>query len=45
MIKDDSFVVYCTIEPRVILATKRLKNLGFTNVKYLKGGLKTWFAK
>lgn len=40
--KDEAFVVYCTIEPRAILAAKRLKDLGFTNVKYLKGGLKNW---
>ena len=40
--KDDAFVIYCAIEPRAILATKRLKDLGFTNVKYLKGGFKNW---
>jgi len=43
--KDDNFVVFCAIEPRAILATKRLKDLGFTNVKYLKGGLKKWLGK
>jgi len=40
--KDDAFVVFCAIEPRSVLATKRLQDLGFTNVKYLKGGLKKY---
>lgn len=40
--KDDNFVVYCAIEPRSVLAASRLKELGFTNVSYLKGGLKNW---
>lgn len=40
--KDDNFVVYCTIEPRSVLAASRLKELGFKNVSYLKGGFKNW---
>ena len=40
--KDNKYVVYCGIEPRSIFATKRLKELGFTDVSYLKGGLKNW---
>ena len=40
--KDDNLVVYCAIEPRSILASSRLKELGFKNVRYLKGGSKNW---
>lgn len=40
--KKDTFIVYCGIEPRSILAASRLKELGFTNVAYLKGGIKNW---
>lgn len=40
--KDDTFVVYCGIEPRAVLAASRLKELGFTNVSYLQGGIKNW---
>ena len=40
--KTDAFVVYCGIEPRAILATARLKELGFTNVKYLEKGFNGW---
>lgn len=40
--KDDTFIVYCGIEPRAILASSRLKELGFTNVRYLQGGIKNW---
>ena len=43
--KTDAFVVYCGIEPRAILATARLKELGFTNVKYLEKGFNSWSAK
>ena len=41
-IKDDKIVVYCGVEPRAILASKTLKDLGFTNVSYLKGGYFNW---
>jgi len=40
--KNDTYIVYCEIEPRSILAASRLKELGFTNVAYLKGGIKNW---
>ncbi|PHR54321.1 MAG: hypothetical protein COA44_13495 [Arcobacter sp.] len=40
--QQDTFVVYCGIEPRSILAASRLKELGFRNVAYLKGGMKNW---
>lgn len=40
--KNDNFVVFCTIEPRAILASSRLKELGFKNVRYLKGGFRNW---
>lgn len=40
--KKDPFVVYCALEPRSVLAASRLKELGFKNVKYLKGGLKEY---
>ena len=43
--KEDAYIVYCAIEPRSILAASRLKELGFTNVTYLKGGYKNWTAK
>ena len=40
--KTDTFVVYCALEPRSIFASARLEELGFSNVKYLKGGFKNW---
>lgn len=40
--KNDSFIVYCALEPRSVLAASRLKELGFTDVKYLIGGFKNW---
>lgn len=40
--KDDKIVVYCGIEPRAILAGQTLKELGFKNVSYLKGGYFNW---
>ncbi|RLA69003.1 MAG: hypothetical protein DRG09_06800 [Epsilonproteobacteria bacterium] len=40
--KEDHFIVYCTLEPRSIFAASKLKELGFTNVKYLKKGFKNW---
>lgn len=40
--KTDSFVVYCNTDPRSIFATKRLQDLGFTNVRYLEGGYKRY---
>ena len=40
--KNDKIVVYCGVEPRAILASKTLKDLGFTDVSYLKGGYFNW---
>lgn len=40
--KSDEFIVYCALEPRSVFAANRLKDLGFTNVKYLKKGFKNW---
>jgi rhodanese-related sulfurtransferase len=40
--KEDTFVVYCALEPRSVLATQRLKQLGFKHVMYLQGGLKNF---
>ena len=40
--KSDSFIVYCALEPRSVLAAKRMKELGFSDVRYLEGGLKNW---
>lgn len=40
--KDQKIVVYCKSDPRSIFAVYRLKQLGFTNVTYLKGGIKEW---
>lgn len=38
--KDDTFVVYCALEPRSVFAAQRLQQLGFKHVFYLQGGLK-----
>lgn len=43
--KEDTFIVYCALEPRSILAASRLKELGFKNVAYLQGGMKNWTKK
>lgn len=40
--KNDNFIVYCALEPRSVFAAKRLKELGFKNVRYLKSGLIGW---
>jgi len=37
--KEDTFVLYCALEPRSIFAAQRLSQLGFKHVFYLKGGL------
>ena len=38
--KEDTFIVYCALEPRSVFAAKTLQDLGFKNVFYLEGGLK-----
>lgn len=40
--KDDTFVVYCALEPRSVFAAQRLQQLGFKHVMYLQGGLKNF---
>lgn len=40
--KEDTFVVYCGLEPRSVFAAQRLQQLGFKHVMYLQGGLKSF---
>jgi len=40
--KEDTFVVYCALEPRSVFAAQRLQQLGFKHVMYLQGGLKNF---
>lgn len=40
--KKTDFVVYCQTNERSILAARRLKELGFTNMRYLEGGYEKW---
>jgi len=40
--KKTEFVVYCQSADRSLLAAKRLKELGFTHMKYLEGGYEKW---
>ncbi|MDD5160572.1 MAG: rhodanese-like domain-containing protein [Sulfuricurvum sp.] len=40
--KEDTFVVYCALEPRSVFAAQRLMQLGFKHVTYLQGGLKNF---
>lgn len=40
--KEDTFVVYCVLEPRSVFAAQRLQQLGFKHVLYLQGGLKNF---
>lgn len=40
--KEDTFVLYCALEPRSVLAAQRMKQLGFAHVMYLQGGLKNF---
>ena len=40
--EDTEIVLYCRIDARSPLATKTLKDMGYTNVKNLKGGFKAW---
>ena len=41
-LKDADIVIYCKKGDRGILATKVLKELGYTNVKNLAGGIVAW---
>lgn len=39
---DRAVVVYCGHGPRAWIAGRRLRQLGFTNVLYLKGHMRAW---
>jgi len=43
--KDDVYIVFCGHGPRAIFVALRMKELGFTNVTYLDGGMKSWVEK
>jgi rhodanese-related sulfurtransferase len=40
--KDSNIVVYCGKGIRSAFATNKLKEMGYTNVRNLKGGTKAW---
>ena len=40
--KDTEIVLYCRTDARAALSTNTLKEMGYTNVKNLKGGFKAW---
>ena len=40
--KDTEIVLYCRTDARAALSTNTLKDMGYTNVKNLKGGFKAW---
>jgi len=40
--KDTEMVLYCRTDARAALCTNTLKEMGYTNVKNLKGGFKAW---
>jgi len=40
--KDTEMVLYCRTDARAALCTNSLKEMGYTNVKNLKGGFKAW---
>jgi len=40
--KEDTFIVYCAMEPRSVFAAQRLLQLGFKHVLFLQGGLKNF---
>jgi rhodanese-related sulfurtransferase len=40
--KDTEIVLYCRTDARAALCTNILKEMGYTNVKNLKGGFKAW---
>ena len=43
--KDDVYIVFCGHGPRAIFVALRMKELGFSNVTYLDGGMKSWVEK
>jgi phage shock protein E len=40
--KDANIVVYCSFDFRSALATDVMEEMGYTNVKNMRGGLKAW---
>jgi len=40
--KEDTFIIYCAMEPRSVFAAQRLLQLGFKHVLFLQGGLKNF---
>jgi rhodanese-related sulfurtransferase len=40
--KDAEIVVYCRTDARAALCAKTLSDMGYTNVKNLKGAFKAW---
>lgn len=40
--KDASIVVHCALGGRGALAAKSLREMGYTNVSNMEGGVKTW---
>ena len=40
--KDVEIVLYCRTDARAALCAKTLSEMGYTNVKYLKGAFKAW---
>ena len=43
--KDDVYIVFCGHGPRAIFVALRMQELGFSNVTYLDGGMKSWVEK
>ena len=43
--KKSKIIVVCCSGKRAVLAAKTLKNLGYTNISYLKGGVTGWLQK
>ena len=42
--QDKEYIIYCNAGGQGALSTKTLKDMGYKNVKNLKGGLKEWNA-
>jgi len=43
--KDEMLVLYCKKAKRSVFATRALKQLGYTNIKYLSGGWTEWHSQ
>jgi rhodanese-related sulfurtransferase len=42
--KDQSFILICAAGGRAYTTANKLKNIGYTNVHYLEGGIDAWIA-